>query len=332
MLLWRHLLASRSSPRRHMPPGMTAWLANLTRIPFTRRSVSQLVDICLLCAERSTERLLGCFGPLFVLLAVAILAPWLVAAKVVTACWMLLNVTLNYVLCIVTRPGASPDIKDMGPNAAAMLQGCTTTMKKSGRWCKKCKKPKPPLSHHCSICRQCILKMDHHCPWMHNCVGYFNYRFFFLFVFWTWVGCAYGVWVFAEPFLEMALVGGNHIRITLSLAFVLCIAIFLMLTFLLGWHVYLVLTAQTTVEFYCNRVRIADARAKNETWVNRYDLGWARNWQEVFVVVGLRWWWLRWMLPSWHRQKGDGCVFPTVPGMENDIEAPASGHFQSDAY
>eukprot|EP00899_Mesostigma_viride_P015302 jgi/Mesvir1/23773/Mv10598-RA.1 len=174
MLLWRHLLASRSSPRRHMPPGMTAWLANLTRIPFTRRSVSQLVDICLLCAERSTERLLGCFGPLFVLLAVAILAlvvfvffhivvpfflnaanasPWLVAAKVVTACWMLLNVTLNYVLCIVTRPGASPDIKDMGPNAAAMLQGCTTTMKKSGRWCKKCKKPKPPLSHHCSICR-----------------------------------------------------------------------------------------------------------------------------------------------------------------------------------
>jgi hypothetical protein len=27
------------------------------------------------------------------------------------------------------------------------------------RWCHKCKRGKPPLSHHCSICNTCVLKM-----------------------------------------------------------------------------------------------------------------------------------------------------------------------------
>jgi palmitoyltransferase len=28
------------------------------------------------------------------------------------------------------------------------------------RYCKKCDKPKPDRSHHCSVCGECILKMD----------------------------------------------------------------------------------------------------------------------------------------------------------------------------
>ena len=27
------------------------------------------------------------------------------------------------------------------------------------RWCTTCDRPKPPLSHHCSICNKCVLKM-----------------------------------------------------------------------------------------------------------------------------------------------------------------------------
>ena len=34
--------------------------------------------------------------------------------------------------------------------------------------CKYCDKYKPLRTHHCSLCRTCILKMDHHCRILNN--------------------------------------------------------------------------------------------------------------------------------------------------------------------
>lgn len=47
------------------------------------------------------------------------------------------------------------------------------------RICIRCLKSKPDRCHHCSICNQCIRRMDHHCPWLNNCIGLNNYKFFF---------------------------------------------------------------------------------------------------------------------------------------------------------
>lgn len=87
--------------------------------------------------------------------------------------WLLVNICFTYYMGVVTPPGYPPE--------GSLITEAVSI-------CKKCIAPKPPRTHHCSVCNRCVLKMDHHCPWLNNCVGHLNHRYFYTYMAWMCVG------------------------------------------------------------------------------------------------------------------------------------------------
>jgi hypothetical protein len=75
---------------------------------------------------------------------------------------------------------------------------------------------RPPRTHHCRICKQCIRKMDHHCPWINNCVGEKNQKFFIQFLLYVGVLSVYAVSLVAYSWYTECSVCSKELRVRQS--------------------------------------------------------------------------------------------------------------------
>jgi hypothetical protein len=56
-----------------------------------------------------------------------------------------------------------------------------------------------------------------------------------------------------------------------------------------GFHLYLTLTGQTTIESHGNLMNRTKAKQLGQKWRNPYDLGWKRNLQQVYGTQPFPW-------------------------------------------
>ncbi|GAA0156815.1 protein modifying enzyme [Lithospermum erythrorhizon] len=143
------------------------------------------------------------------------------------------------------------------------------------KYCDTCLIYRPPRASHCSICNNCVQRFDHHCPWLGQCIGIHNYRFFYMFITNSTILCLY---VFVFSWINIVHRHGNLLKAMKEevLADILIIYCFISVWFVGGlsvFHLYLILTNQTTYENFRYRYDKKD---------NPYNRGKLQNFKEVF--------------------------------------------------
>ncbi|KAJ9443272.1 putative protein S-acyltransferase 15 [Diplonema papillatum] len=245
--------------------------------------------------------------------------------------WFTFNAFFNYVHAAGVGPGrpCAARLPPINPRDRDMR---SRTGEQWARFCRTCWQWKPPRAHHCSICGVCVLKMDHHCPWINGCVGYRNQKFFMNMLLYVWL--ATGQIAVTLSLVHFELLRPLHPEVIAKagkefwLEYLLCSALFLMMTFFLAWNGMLLVTNQTAIEFYGNRLAAADAHKAEREWTAPFNLGWWVNLQEAFGYHSSL---FMMIFPSPALPPSDGHMYPTAFDCPADMLNP-TGKRQEDDY
>eukprot|EP00038_Savillea_parva_P018362 m.23274 g.23274 ORF g.23274 m.23274 type:complete len:594 (+) comp4066_c0_seq2:89-1870(+) len=180
----------------------------------------------------------------------------------IIAAWLLLVTYVNLIHASWTDPGIIPrgEEAEVVDETGSFFRLKPIEMNGEAyrlKHCPTCEMYRPPRTSHCSRCDNCIERFDHHCPWLGQCVGRRNYRYFFTFVSFITLAC---IFVTATSVALLVLVSeeddndfAEAMRLHPGAVFCFIIAaIFGMITGrLLVFHCYLLTVGLTTNEELC---------------------------------------------------------------------------------
>ncbi|CEG67371.1 hypothetical protein RMATCC62417_03811 [Rhizopus microsporus] len=228
---------------------------------------------------------------------------------------LIIMVYIHYLLTCFTHPGSVPSRYIPRQQAYVEVKKSTHTP----RFCKTCNNYKPPRTHHCSVCDQCVLKMDHHCPWVNNCVGYFNYCHFIRFIVCVDITSIY---IFALLCYRLNDIVQHHLHpappeiIFLTLNLMGLVVAIIGVGVLTCYHVYCITTNTTTIEGWeKGRSLTIKGMGRIQHVKAPYDQGIYEN---IATVLGK--YPFFWLLPI--PMRGNGLDFPIKVG--NSLHATSS--------